>query len=347
MRYAALLILVVAFVVSCSPKKGKKDASVTAKETLENWPTAAWTYDTLNNALRFKSVIDSFPGKYSLLVVNNGKIVVEQYQEPYAKDSLLHINSCTKTVISILLGAVFKARFALNENKAAIAYFPEYTIRDSLIQKIKVKHLLSMSSGWDWKGGIDAADVIQMSNTKDWAKYVFDRKISGPPGENFHYNSGGSQVISTLLHKHTEDGLLSFAQENLFQPLGVSELKWELTPKGVPKAGWGLHLKMQDMAKLGYLLLKKGKWNNQQLVPEKWVSKMADQPIVANSEYDYGYHCWIPKNIGTRCFQFRGSYPPSTKLVAVLPELNAVVVYVGENYNTNRLLRDFIVPALQ
>ena len=101
------------------------------------------------------------------------------------------------------------------------------------------------------------------------------------------------------------------------------------------------------MAKLGYLLLKKGKWEDLQLVSKQWVSKMSSIHVEANSKYDYGYQVWIPKNMGTECYLFRGSYPPSTKIVAVLPELNSVVVYVGENYETIELLRDFIVPALK
>lgn len=347
MRHIALTILVVLLIVSCSKTNSTKESSAAVKKTSENWPTAGWKYDTLKYSTQFKHLVDSFPGTYSLLIVNNGQIAFEHYQEPYSADSLIHVNSCTKTVISILFGAVFKEQLAQNENRPAIDYFPEYTVYDPLIKKIKLKHFLSMSSGLDWKGGIDATDVIQMSKTNDWAKYVFERKVTISPGENFHYNSGGSQVISTILNKQTKDGLMAFAKENLFKPLGISEIKWDSTVKGVPKAGWGLHLKMKDMAKLGHLLLKKGKWKDLQIVPEEWVSKMSSKHVVANDKYDYGYQVWIPKNIETECFLFRGSYPPSTKIVAVLPQLNSVVVYVGENYNTNRLLRDFIVPVLQ
>ena len=347
MRQITLTIIIISFIVSCSTKNSMKEASIAVEKTTDNWPTLRWEYDTANNASQFKTLVDSFPGTYSLLIVNNGKIAFEHYQEPYSKDSLIHVNSCTKTVISMLFGAVFNEQFAVKENMAAIDYFPEYEVDDPLIQKIKVKHFLSMSSGLDWKGGIDASDVIQMSNTNDWAKYVFQREVTGPPGENFHYNSGGSQVISTILNKQTKYGLMTFAKENLFKPLGISEIKWDSTLKGIPKAGWGLHLKMQDMAKLGYLLLKKGKWKDLQIVPEEWVLKMSSKHVVANDKFDYGYQVWISKNIESECFLFRGSYPPSTKIVAVLPELNSVVVYVGENYNTDALLQDFIVPVLK
>lgn len=348
MKLPTLTILVLSFIiVSCSTADSTKESSTVVKKPSEYWPTNGWKHDTLKYSTQFRHLVDSFPGTYSLLIIKDGQIAFEHYQEPYSKDSLIHVNSCTKTVISILFGAVFKEQLAKNENMPAIDYFPEYAVDDPLIKKIKVKHFLSMSSGMDWKGGIDAADVIQMSKTDDWAKYVFERKVSIPPGEEFHYNSGGTQVISTILNKQTEDGLMAFAQENLFNPLGISEIKWDSTLNGVPKAGWGLHIKMQDLAKLGYLLLKKGKWEDLQIVPEEWVSKMSSKHVVANSKYDYGYQVWIPNYIETESFMFRGSYPPSVKLVAVLPELNSAVVYVGENHNTLSLLRDLVVPALE
>lgn len=347
MNGPTLIILLTSFLLACSPQHTPTESSPTAHQSTKNWPTSAWEYDTLANDSRFQHITDSFPGTYSLLIVHNGKIAFEHYQDPYAKDSLIHVNSCTKAVIATLFGAVFKEAFAEHENTPVMDYFPEYTPLDPLFQEIKTRHFLSMSSGLSWKGGIDAADVIKMSETDDWAKYVFERERVGAPGAAFHYNSGGSQVIATLLDKQVEGGLMAFAKDSLFNPLGISAFQWDRTPKGVPKAGWGLHLKMQDLAKLGYLLLQKGTWEDQQLLPETWVAKLSHKHIEANDTYDYGYQVWIPKDIGTPCFLFRGSYPPSTKIVAVLPELNSVVVYVGENYSTIELLRDLIVPALQ
>lgn len=347
MAYSIRIILALSIVTACSNLGGKKGLPADTKDTTEHWPTSGWQYDTLKRPSSLDTLSKAFPGKYALVVVNNGRIIFDHYGNPYEKDSLIHVNSCTKTVIAMLFGAVFQERLALSENRAAIDYFPEYAVKDSLIRNIKLRHFLSMSSGLEWKGGIDAADVVKMSETNDWAKYVFERKLVGPPGMEFHYNSGGTQVISTILDRYTEEGLMAFAQTNLFQPLGISELKWDSTSKGIPKAGWGLHLKIQDMAKLGYLLLHKGKWEDAQIVPEEWVARLSRNYLEANENYDYGYQVWIPKNVGTECFMFIGSYPPSKKIIAVLPELNSVVAYVGENYNTNDLLRDYIVPALK
>lgn len=100
------------------------------------------------------------------------------------------------------------------------------------------------------------------------------------------------------------------------------------------------------MAKLGYLLLKQGKWEKQQLIPEEWIDSATVKHITANDKYDYGYQFWISKNIGVKNYFFRGAYPPSKKIITVIPELNTVVVYVGEYYKTDEMLKDFIIPAL-
>jgi len=81
----------------------------------------------------------------------------------------------------MLFGKVFRDKLQENESQSSLSYFPEYKISDSVIQKIKNKNFLSMSSGLDWKGGIDATDVIAMSLSEDWAKYVFERKVKSAP----------------------------------------------------------------------------------------------------------------------------------------------------------------------
>lgn len=344
-RYLMVVLLVGFWMGSC--KTENKPPADAPKEVQPNWPTKGWTYADGPLALSFSKAIESFPGNYSLLVVQDGSIVFDHYQAPYAKDSLIHINSCTKTLIALLFGAVFETDFGQQENQPIPAFFPEYAIEDPKMHDIQVRHLLSMNSGLRWEGGIDANDVIQMSETEDWARYVFARDIMEPPGTTFHYNSGGSQVVATLLHRQTPEGLLAYAQKQLFEPMGISNYEWDLTPKGIPKAGWGLHMKMEDLAKLGYLVVNKGQWGSDQLVPAAWITQMYANPIPANNTYDYGYQVWLPKALGTEVILFRGSYPPSTKIVAVIPEFNAVMVYVGENYNTNDLLREHIIPILR
>ena len=157
-RYLMVVLLVGFWMGSC--KTENKPPADAPKEVQPNWPTKGWTYADGPLALSFSKAIESFPGNYSLLVVQDGSIVFDHYQAPYAKDSLIHINSCTKTLIALLFGAVFETDFGQQENQPIPAFFPEYAIEDPKMHDIQVRHLLSMNSGLRWEGGIDANDVI-------------------------------------------------------------------------------------------------------------------------------------------------------------------------------------------
>lgn len=329
-------------VLSCNSPKDKQEPKIENQP----YPDKEWSTTNLNYSEKVEKRMDSlahvFDKKFSLLIIKNGSVIFERYQAPYLKDTLIHVNSCTKSVISILFGMVFKNDLTRHENKSSLSYFPLYPLNDSSLKKIKNKHFLSMSSGLDWKGGIDATDVIAMSESDDWARYVFERKVIHEPHVAYRYNSGGTQVISTILHSQASDGLEKFAVDSLFSPLNIESYFWDKTLNGVPKAGWGLHLKIPDLAKLGYLLLRNGKWKEKQLIPKYWVEQSTTSKINISDTWDYGYQFWIPHRAPYKSYLFRGYYPPSHKIIEVIPELDIVAVYVGENSNFKEVIKSHI-----
>ena len=336
-----LLVLILSITFSCNSKHSKKEIAMEIVYPEKEWLSGEIKYKT-----RLKYRVDSLRSKleenYSLLIIKDGYVIYEMYNSPYLKDSLIHTNSVTKSVVSMLFGIIFKDSLVESENQFSLSYFPEFNIKDSAICKIKNKHFLSMSSGLDWKGGVDAIDVLAMSQSENWAKYVFERKIVNRPNENYLYNSGGTQVISSILHKQVSYDLEKFAADSLFAPLGIQNYQWEKTINVVPKAGWGLHLKMADMAKLGYLMLTGGVWKDKQIIPAYWVNKSTTSQININDTWDYGYQFWLPKNSEFKSFMFRGYYPPSYKIIEVIPELDIVAVYVGDNKKFKEIIESHV-----
>jgi len=72
---------------------------------------------------------------------------------------------------------------------------------------------------------------------------------------------------------------LEYAKAKLFGPLGIADVFWEQDPQGISNAGWGLYLEPRDMAKIGYLYLRKGVWEGQQLLPSAWIDKVSHATI--------------------------------------------------------------------
>ena len=59
--------------------------------------------------------------------------------------------------------------------------------------------------------------------------------------------------------------------KHILEPLGIIDYYWPIDAQGVAYGGHGVRMKPRDMAKFGYLYLKDGLWEEEQLVPADWV----------------------------------------------------------------------------
>jgi CubicO group peptidase (beta-lactamase class C family) len=146
----------------------------------------------------------------------------------------------------------------------------------------------------------------------------------------------------------------SWAEEKLFMPIGIKEYYWKITPDNECDTEGGLYLSSHDLARIGYLMLRKGKWGEKQIVSEEWV-KNSITPFVsdifpANDKQDtgYGYQWWIPQ---TDPVIFAGN-GYGGQFIMVSPKYDLVVVFNGwgiHESETSRssfdALADRIIPA--
>jgi CubicO group peptidase (beta-lactamase class C family) len=191
-----------------------------------------------------------------------------------------------------------------------------------------------MTSGLWWDGHNDWPMLLAAD---DWVANTLRQPIIAPPGEVFTYNTGGSHLIGVVLATVVGRPLEEYANEVLFQPLGIAPGPWMRSPQGEVNGGSGLELLPRDMAKLGQLLLAGGDWNGDQLVEPGYAAeattRQSDGEAVTGGSIGvpYGYQWWITDATGYDAFfalGFGGQY------VYVVPDLDLVVVVAagfGEN----------------
>jgi hypothetical protein len=205
-----------------------------------------------------------------------------------------------------------------------------------------------MSSGFFWpaNGLSESAVLPQMMKSQDWVQFVLDRPMSQTPGTKFRYNSGGSHLLSATIWQTTHKPPLEFAQDNLFRPLGISEVYWPADSTGINFGGSWLELTLPDMAKFGYLYLQQGVWDGQVIVPAAWVEASTSSKIETGyMDYQYGYQWWVDPTGGYHARGYGGQY------IFVVPEQNMVVVFAsgfedsGMETVPAMLLNAFIIPA--
>jgi CubicO group peptidase (beta-lactamase class C family) len=328
-----------------------------APELSAYWPTDGWRTsspealgmdgDLLQDAQRLIEERDYLID--SLTVVRNGYIVLDEYFPPFEPNTKHVIYSCTKSIVSTLIGIAIDEGHIQDVSQPILSFFPDRTIDnlDADKEAITLGDLLSMSSGLDcqdsylysWRG------LERMRGTNDWTQYVLDLPLAHDPGTHFDYCNGGSFLLSSIVQQTTEMSSLEFAEQHLFGPLGISDVVWARSPQGVNIGYAEILLRPHDMAKIGYLFLNQGSWDGEQIVPAEWVQAATSRQIAAGTLSDgYGYQWWVDANGYYMAVGYGGQF------IFVVPDLQLVVVFTSSLYNANfevpeMLLNEYIIPA--
>lgn len=287
---------------------------------------------------------------HSIMVVQQGKVVVEGWWRPFRKENLHTLYSVSKSFTATAVGfAVQEGLLKLDD--PLMKYFPEEMPQkpSENLQKLRIRDLLTMSSGHE-------KEPIHIVGEEDWVKAFLHTEFPNVPGKRFLYNSPATYMLAALVQKVSGQPVVSYLKPRLFEPLGISGMDWEVDPKDINVGGWGLRLKTEDLAKFGLLFLQKGKWKGKQLLDPQWVAEasaaqvqqsvgVTEQLKTSSDWYQgYGFQMWRGRN---NSFRADGAYGQN---IIVLQDLDAVIVTTGESKDLQGLLNliwDRLLPALQ
>ncbi len=269
----------------------------------------------------FKNAEEKNLEYHSFIVIRNGKVAVEWYNEPFNKDTNHSVYSVSKSFTSTAIGfAVSEGLISLQDK--VLDFFPEYAPKnpDERFEKLTVHNLLRMSSG-------KQPSFLSDKGKVDWIEDFINSPWVFEPGEKFLYINENIYMLSAIINKVTGMSMREYLQPRLFEPLGIDFPFWETDANGVEAGGWGLYLKTQDLAKFMLCYLKDGKYKGEQVIPSEWV-KLASSKQINNeynrpgsdASYGYGYCFWLD-----HCGGFRADGMFSQFGIA-FPQHNAVVV---------------------
>jgi CubicO group peptidase (beta-lactamase class C family) len=284
---------------------------------------------------------------HSFMLLRNGSVVAEAWWSPYARDIPHMMFSLSKSFTATAVGmAVDEGFFSLDD--AVISFFPDEAPREvsDYWANLRVKHLLSMSTGHDVK----PFPTMYEQKDSNWAKGFFEVPLLHEPGTHFLYNTGASYMLSEIVQRKTGLKLMDFLTPRLFEPLGIECASWMQSPEGVSLGGIGLSIKTEDIARFGQLYLQKGLWQGQQVLSKAWVEE-ATKAHVSNGDnpksdwaQGYGYQFW-------RCqhgfYRGDGSFG---QFCFVLEKYNAVLAMTAAAKDMQVVMNtvwDSLVPAFE
>ncbi len=163
----------------------------------------------------------------AFLVVRRGYLVFERYYGGFGQDDAHLVASVTKSFISALIGIAIDQGFIEGVHQRVLGFFPEFTpgAHDHLKRQMTIKHLLTMTAGFQWRTGVRAHELLldRMRRSKDWVAFILDLPVRERSFGAFQYNSAASHLLSAIITRSTGRCAQEFATEHLFKPIGIDQ----------------------------------------------------------------------------------------------------------------------------
>jgi CubicO group peptidase (beta-lactamase class C family) len=196
-------------------------------------------------------------------------------------DELHELRSCAKLLVAMAVGIAIDRKMMINGSPITLET-KVYPVLEKVanitntknIEKIKkwtVRDLLTHSTGY----------ASQMFNEKCLADvdenkvldYALNYDIPYDVGTRYAYNNVEPFTFAVIFEECFGINLSEFVRENIFDKLEITEYEWKNYGKYC-MAATGLYIKPSDFHKVAQLLLNKGKYKDEQIVPEAWIDEM-------------------------------------------------------------------------
>ncbi len=298
---------------------------------------------------------------HSILVIKDDLLVFEEYFSGhdfnagganyhgmllnFDRDVAHNLHSATKSITSTILGIAINQGFIASVEDKLYDFFPQYeSLRNEMKDRMRLKHLLNMRAGWAWNEWDEPvtssnSNYMQMLFSGDPLRFVLAQPMDAEPGSKFNYSGGVTNVLGQVVETSVPSSFERFADLVLFNPLGITNWRWPYFPSGMILVSGDLHIRPRDMAKIGYLFIKGGKWQQNQIVTQNWIDQAirqrVDLPDLGWAD-GYGYQWWFQtftvNGVAFKTFRAEGW---GGQLIIQVPDLNMVVVFTGANYTTS------------
>ena len=273
----------------------------------------------------------------SVLLIDRGRVVAE-WGDPAKRSK---IASVRKSFLSSLYGIYAdKGRIDLDKTLAELGIDDRPALTD-MEKKASIRMLLESRSGI-YHGYVSGTPGMRA---------VTPARGSHMPGSFWYYNNWDFNALGTIFEKVTGTGLADALRDSIARPIGMEDYRVEdlshySSPADAPEFSQSTHqsypirLSARDMARFGYLFLRKGNWNGKQVVPSAWVAESTkaqarvgkDRFTEAGADNPWngeGYaYCWWVDGFGVpaKSFNARGAM---AKYIVIFPELELVLVYLN------------------
>lgn len=295
----------------------------------------------------------------SIIVINDGKLQIEEYFNGEDRNTLHDPRSVGKSFASTLLGIAIGQGLIKDENQELSSFYHIQSYQHPQDKNhATIKELLTMTSGFDGDDGDENSpgNEENMYPTSNWVDFALNLPYDPSLKSKWHYFTAGTIVLGDIINKSVPSGLEKFAEEKLFQPLGIKNYKWQYTPQNLPNTAGSIRMNALDFAKYGQLYKNNGSWNGKQIIPQNWATKTLTKQVQIPDRKDeyYSYLFWN-KSFDANNRKFEAFYCAGNggNYIIIFKDQPLVIVVTASAYGQTyahpqviKIVEDFILPSI-
>jgi CubicO group peptidase (beta-lactamase class C family) len=336
------------------------------KKSETDWKTGDFTSKKANkNKLQLdemESLISdkTFVNTHGVVVSKKGKTIYEKYFDGYNANTPHDTRSASKSLSSAVVGIAKDKGLFQSVDQSIFDFIPDdyQSFKTDEKAKIDIKSLLTMSSGLDANDSKrnSAANENTYQPTPDWLKTVLSASMINEPNTHANYGSANPFLLGIAMNSVVEEPLALFMDQNLFQPLGISNYIIQNDNVNQPYFGGGMYLTPSQMLTFGELYLNNGKHKGKQIISKAWVkSSFTNYRNLenVNDKNGYGYLWWHKEyTVNGKTIKSIEARGNGGQYIFIVPELQVVAVITSGNYQSNKsqqpeaIFEQYILPAL-
>jgi CubicO group peptidase (beta-lactamase class C family) len=190
----------------------------------------------------------------------------KQYGQWYfgKKPGKIEAMSATKSVVNLAIGCLITQGKIKSVDQPVCEFYPEW--KQGRKKNITIRHLLNHISGLQ---NLPQSN-IEIYPSPDFVQLALAAELSDDPCATFSYNNKAVNLLAGIVQKASGKRMDLYIKDEIFTPLGITDFSWTLDKAGNPHVMAGLQILPADFAKIGQLVLNRGKWNGRQIIAESW-----------------------------------------------------------------------------
>ncbi|HST30049.1 MAG TPA: serine hydrolase [Chthoniobacterales bacterium] len=223
---------------------------------------------------------------FSMLVMQNGKTVFEHYANGGGTDMRCKIFSGTKSFWGLAaLCAVRDGLIRLDDRVADTITEWKNPAEAGRKSQITIRQLLNQTDG------IEPAPHLHSDSIRDRDAVAVQLPLVAAPGSAFAYGPSHLQIFNELLRRKLNGkSTISYLNENVLSPLGLTSLDFKRDGRGNPLPASGFELTAREWARFGELVLGRGNYGGKQIVSSNLLSQAF---VGSGANPSYGLTVWL------------------------------------------------------